>query len=502
MNFSPKKSYLANVIFLKVVLIFPNTRRHSIFYPSIHQPSLGLAYLAAMIKNEHDVLVIDAAAEDLDFKQIFKRIEQFRAELIGISTNVSIAYTACELALRIKIRFPGMILVMGGPWATVEYSFIFRHRIADYVVLGEGEYVFKEFLHRLENDASLDDLKGISFKKQDGTVIANQQTEFIQDLDALPYPAWEYFPSSTKYFTYYRHRPFFPIMITRGCPYGCIHCTKIIHGYKIRKRSIENVIGEMKYLKEKFKAKEFIITDDNFTLDVKYAERILDEIVKARLNVYIAMPNGVRADTLSPKLLAKMKLAGVYSFAIGVESGVQYIVNKIGKNLDLEKVRYAAKLKKKYGFLLRAFFILGLPYDSLDTMKQSIKFAKEIDPEFADFFIATLFPGTEMYDIVENTGVIEKKTSSNSCEGETDTDSISMDFGFYFKPVINFSFAKLKPGDVKTAYNIAVREFYFRPRKILSVIGTIKSIYEIEYILNFFLLAMNNVINGLFFHKP
>ena len=445
-------------------------------------------------------MIIDAAAENLDFKQIFMRIEQFGANIIGVSTNISIAYAACELALRIKLRFSGMKIIMGGPWATVEYNFIFKHRIANYVVLGEGEYIFKELLHRLENDAVLDDFEGIVFKRQDGTVIINKQAEFIQDLDALPYPAWEYFPPSNKYFTYYRHRPFYPIMITRGCPYGCIHCTKNIHGYKLRKRSIENVIGELKYLKEKFNAKEFVIIDDNFTLDVKYAESILDAIIKARLNAYIILPNGVRADTLNPELLTKMKQAGVYSFAIGVESGVQHIVNKIGKKLNLEKVRYVAKLKKNYGFLLRAFFILGLPYDSLDTMRQSIKFAKEIDPDFADFFIATLFPGTEMYDIVKAMGVIEK-TSSGGCNEETGEGTISMDLGFYYKPVINFSFAKLKPGDVKTAYNIAVREFYFRPSKILSIIGTIRTIPEFKYILNFFLVTMINVIKGLFFHK-
>jgi len=462
------------------------------------QPPLGLAYLAAMIKNDHDVMIIDAAVENLDYKQIFQRIEQFKADIIGITTNILLANIASELALRIKLRLGSVKIIFGGPWATVEYKFILKHRIADYVVLGEGEYVFKEFLRRLESNTSLNDLEGLAFKKQDGTIIANQQTDFIQDLDALPYPAWEYFPSSVKYFAHYRHRPFYPMMITRGCPYGCIHCTKIIHGYKLRKRSIENVIGEMKYLKEKFKAKEFDIMDDNFTQDVKYAESMLDAIAKARLNVFIGLPNGVRADTLSPELMIKMKRAGVYSFAIGVESGVQFIVNKIGKKLNLEKVRYAAKLKKKYGFLLRAFFILGLPYDSLDTMKQSIKFAKEIDPDIANFFIATLFPGTEMYSIVKDMGLIEN-IPSTGCKDESDDDTISLEQGFYYKPVIKFSFAKLKPGDVKTAYNIAVREFYFRPKKILSIINTIKSVPELKYILHFSLVAINNIINNLFF---
>jgi len=453
-----------------------------------------------MIKDDHEVLVIDAAAENLKFKQIFDRISKFKPDIIGITANISIAYIACELALRIKLHFHHMKIIMGGPWSTANYSFILKHKIAEYVALGEGEYTLKEFLHRLEQDVPLDDLEGFAFMKSDNVIISNPMTHFIQDLDALPYPAWEYFPPSRKYFTHYRHLPLYPIMVTRGCPYGCIHCTKIIHGYKIRKRSIDNVIGEIKYLKEKFKVNEIIIIDDNFTFDVKFAESILDAIAKTRLNIYFLMPNGIRADTLNPHLLKKMRRAGVYGFAIGVESGVQHIVNKIGKKLDLQKVRYAAKLAKEYGFLLRAFFILGLPYDSLATMRQSVQFAKEINPDFAYFFIATLFPGTAMYDIVRDMGVIEQMPS-DECTDQSGEITVSRDLGFFDKPVINFSFGKLKPGDVKKAYNIAVREFYMRPRKVLSIIGTIKSIPEIKWILQYFLIAMNNIVMSLFQRK-
>jgi anaerobic magnesium-protoporphyrin IX monomethyl ester cyclase len=487
------------VIRLKVVLIFPNTRRHSLFYPSVTHEPLGLALLTAMIKNDHEVMVIDATAENLQFKKIIDRITKFNPDIIGITTNISIAYAACELALRIKLHSHGMRIIMGGPWATANYNFILKHKIGNYVALGEGEYTFKEFLHRLEQNIPIDDLEGFAFLNLEGEIVSNPMKHFIQDLDALPYPAWEYFPPSNKYFNNYRHLPLYPIMVTRGCPYGCIHCTKIIHGYQIRKRSVEHVIGEIKYLKEKFNVKEIIIIDDNFTQDVEYAESILDAIAKARLNIYILMPNGIRADTLNPQLLSKMKRAGVYGFSIGVESGVQHIVNRIGKKLDLQKVRYAAKLAKEFGFLWRAFFILGLPYDSLDTMRQSVQFAKEIDPDFAYFFIAKAFPGSKMYDMAREMGAVEHQTS-DECKESSEEERVSKDPVFFSRPFINFSMGKLKPGDVKKAYNIAVREFYMRPKKILNLIKIIKSIPELKFHLQFFLVAMNNILNG-FLHK-
>jgi radical SAM superfamily enzyme YgiQ (UPF0313 family) len=477
---------------MKVALIFPNTRRKSVFFPSIIQPPLSIAYLAAMVKDSHEVQVIDAAAENLSLQAVFKRLDAFQPGLVGITSNISIAYNACELALKIKLHLRGIKVVIGGPWATSNADYIIKHRIADYVVLGEGEFVFRDLVDRLGKGESPDDLAGLVLRDPSGKLIHNQKREFIQNLDALPYPAWELLPPSEKYFNHYRHLPLYPMIITRGCPYGCIHCTKEVHGYKIRKRSVEHVIGEMKYLVQKFHAKEIIIVDDNFTFDVKYAESLLDAIHDAKLNLWIMLPNGIRADTLSVRLLRKMKRAGVYGFAIGVESGVQSIVNKIGKNLDLNKVRFAAKIAREQGMLLRAFFILGLPYDSLKTMRQTVSFAKEIDPHIAYFYVATLFPGTAMYDIVKDMGRIHERVPG-VLECEDSINDLSVDAGFYYKPISKFSFGKLKPGDVAKAYKIAVREFYMRPRKVLEMISTIKSAPELKWMAHYFIVSLLNI---------
>ncbi|MBD3188767.1 radical SAM protein, partial [Candidatus Bathyarchaeota archaeon] len=362
----------------------------------------------------------------------------------------------------------------------------------------EGEYTFQELVKSLDEGKEISSIDGLVFKDENGTIHARPPNGYIQDLDKIPYPSWEHFPASRNYFNHYRHNPLYPIMATRGCPYGCIHCTKIIHGYKIRKRSPGNIVGELEYLRDKFGAREVIFVDDNLTFDLDFANELLDLIIEREVGIYLLMPNGIRADTLSPPLLKKMRRAGVYGFAIGVESGVQSIVNKIGKKLDLDKVRNTARLAKEYGFLLRAFFQLGLPYDSFETMRQTIRFAKEIDPDFALFFITTLFPGTEMYDIVHDIGTIGCADDNDEARADPNKQGSEVNLGFFYKPVINFTFGKLQPGDVKRAYSIAVREFYMRPRKIMSIISTFHTIPEIKWVVHYFLVSIFNIIGNLF----
>jgi hypothetical protein len=125
-------------------------------------------------------------------------------------------------------------------------------------------------------------------------------------------------------------------------------------------------------------------------------------------------------------------------------------------------------------------------------MKQTAQFAKELDPDFANFFIATLFPGTEMYDIVER-----MVSESPNCPDNVKAELSSVDRGFFLKPVINFTFGNLKPGDVAKAYKYAVRTFYMRPRKILKILGTIKSVTELRWILHYFATSMLSIFSGM-----
>ena len=466
---------------MKVALIFPNINLGRILKVSFHPP-LGLAYLAAVAEQAgHEVLVIDAAALNLNNKELIAKLKAFYPDIIGITTNILLAPRSLELSRLIQRQFHEIKLVLGGPWASAVHEMLLRRKICDYVVVGEGEHSFTELLRTIENEKNPIKIPGIAYLDPKDNSVQLEPSCNISDLDDLPFPAWHLFPSPKQYFFNSRKKIFYPIMTSRGCPYQCNHCTKIIHGNKLRFRSIENVIDEIRYLKDKFSLNELLIIDDNFTINKKRAEKILDEIIKNEFNILIQFSNGLRADTLSLKMVRKLKRAGTYRMAIGVESGNQTVVNKIGKRLELNAVRRAAKIVKQEKIILSAFFMVGHPFDTIKTMNDTINFALEINPDYPHFFKAIAFPGTELYNQVKRDGKFLMSISD-------------IDRGYNIGSA-NFEIFDLKATDVENVFKQAYRKFYLRPRKIFSLLTKIRTFGELRYLLNYGILTIFNLLN-------
>lgn len=466
---------------MRVALIFPNINQGKILKISFHPP-LGLAYLAAVVENaKYEVSVIDAAALNLKNDELITRLKQINPDIIGVTTNILLSMDSLKLSQLLRRHFPDKKLVFGGPWASAVHKTLLKSKICDFVIVGEGEISFIELLRALEKNSFPERNPGVAYLDPADQSIHLEPPCPIEDLDHLPMPAWDLFPSPNHYFFHTRGRNFYPIMTSRGCPYLCNHCTKIIHGNKLRFRSIENVISEIRYLKERFSLDELLIIDDNFTLNKKRAEKICDEIIKEGFDILIQFSNGVRADTLTLKLLKKLKRAGTYKMAIGVESGNQIVVNKIGKRLNLDNVRRAAKLIKKEKIILLAFFMIGHPFDTVESMKDTINFALEIDPDYPHFFKAIAFPGTELYNQVKR-------------EGRFLMSVQDINRGYNIGSA-NFEIYDLKATDVELLFKQAYRRFYLRPQKMLSLLTKIRSFRELRYVLNYGLLTILNLLN-------
>nr|MDO8115588.1 radical SAM protein [Candidatus Sigynarchaeota archaeon] len=332
---------------MKIALVFPNYLESFFIMPaSSHQP-LGLAMVASVLQRAgHEVMVFDAMADKLNMHVLAKRIKQFNPAMIGITTNVSYGWKAVLTGRWLKRALPGATVVFGGPWATTEHDTILKQHAADVVVRGEGELTIVELADAIQRgEKYFASVKGIAFL-QDGNVVVTPSRELITRLDDLPFPDWKLFPKSTKYNIGFKGERHFPVMTSRGCPFDCINCSKFVHGYAIRNRSIDNVIAEIKYLKAEFNANEVVFIDDAFNFDIERVEALCDEIMKLEFKVHIRCPS-IRADRVTPRVAWKMKLAGVYDAAIGIESGNQAIVNMIGKKLDLSLVKRAIRIFKK-----------------------------------------------------------------------------------------------------------------------------------------------------------
>lgn len=455
-------------------LVFPNLFSKNFLVNDVQvHPPLGLAYIASTLREAGaEVVVIDAAAERLDMKNVLNRVSLFSPDLVGITTNISLAEAAVRTARTLRTAFPSMTLVMGGPWAAVERKRLIQNDVVDVVVVGEGERTMVDLARVLKESSELSSVEGIAYKDPRGEVRENHRRDVIKNLNTIPFPAWDLFPPNRKYNFVHRRSPFYPIMTSRGCPFDCIHCTKIIQGYSYRARDVENVIEEIRYLVRRFNAREILIVDDCFNLDPKRAEAIFDAILREGFDLAINFSNGIRADRFNTRLASKFKNAGVYTVSFGIESGNQDIVKKIGKKLDLKEVVKSVRLARKHGILTKGFFIIGHPFDTYDTMMESASFARLLDLDLPHFFKSIPFPGTKMHEMIREHGKMRR------VEGGKRTEY----YRAYTVKTANFDIWDLKAEDIERAFVNSYRMFYLRPLKLLRIIVKLKSFSELAWL--------------------
>ena len=285
----------------------------------------------------------------------------------------------------------------------------------DFVVIGEGELVVKKLLGSLSNGKDdLNEIDGLGYKKN-GEIFINPKTSYIEDLDSIPFPAIHlmnlehYFGLEMSHGK--RHfKRFYPIITSRGCPAKCTFCTAHrVWGRRYRYRSPENVIAEMKLIKDKYGIEELLIEDDNFTANPKRAENICDLMIENEFNFKWDTPNGVAAFALNDTLLRKMQDAGCYKINIAVESGNQKTLdNIIKKPMKLQKVESVVNICRTIGMDFGIFLIMGMPGDSLDAMWDNYRFAKKIKVFDPFISVATPYPGSEIYETCKDKGYLSE----------------------------------------------------------------------------------------------
>ncbi len=440
---------------VKILLFFPNFNLYETFGLLPHQPSLALGYLAASLERAgicYDVL--DACAENLTHKRIIEEISRVQPEFIGITSNIAMIYAATVQARLIRTKFPHIKIIMGGPWACTEYRSILTKNLADVVVVGEGEHTLLDILNMPDwCDTALEKIKGIAFRSQKGVTLT-QPRELCMDLDQLGHPQWEKFPRH-KYNIIHRVTPFFPVMLSRGCPYDCINCTKIVTGYTVRRRSMHSIIQELKYLKRQFNCREIIVADDDFNVNLNWAKQVLLTIIRYQryFHFKVHLMSGIRADNVDEEFADLARQAGVYKTGMGLESGSQKVVDFLQKNLNLAKVPRTIEILHSRGIFINGYFMLGIPIETPNSLIYTVDYADRIGIDLAYFLKLLVIPGTKLYDYV--------RTNSKSFNDHLNTQAIN----FHSTPLM-FETEKLKPKDVAKAYRYALIRFYLNPRKI------------------------------------
>lgn len=436
------------------------------------EPPLGLAYLSAVLEERgFECTILDANVLRIKNEKVLKEIGNRNPELVGISMNIVTASAGVELTRMLKEEYPNIPVIFGGPYPTALPTELLRKTPAEAVVVGEGEATVLEVAEKLKRgDNPFAGVNGLFYKETEEKIVSNPPRPLIEDLNTLPFPAYHLLPDLNVYKSRARATPVASILTSRGCPYGCVYCNKNIFGRKFRARSPENVLKEIDLLVKNYGVKQIDILDDNFTLDRERTDRILDLILERGYDLKINCQNGVRADRMDLALIKKMKKAGVFKIGIGVESGDERVSKIIKKHLDLDKAIEATRWAKEEGIIVYGNFMLGLPGDDRESMVKTIEFSKRMDPHIANYTVTVPLPGTEFFEMVEREGRFLEDTTSG------------ISSGFYGSKVY-YEMGSVKAVDVKEMFERAYREFYFRPRKLLEILLSIKSLSELQWTL-------------------
>lgn len=441
-------------------------------------PPLGLAYIAACLRREGvDVEILDPSFEGREFAE--KRIKEADYDILGFSCFTMNYNVSKELAAMAKTCNKNVLTVFGGPHPSIMPEKTIEDKEVDVVCLGEGEISFVELVNALENKLPLEKVDGIWFKRGK-KIVKNPVRKRICDLDALPFPARDLLPME-KYLDAKIGRgawavkaPSTTMIVGRGCPFDCTYCsTKLIFGKSVRFRSPKNVADEIELLIKDYGVRGIAFVDDTFTISRAVVEGLCSKLVKRKLGIEWACHT--RIDTLSPELLKKMREAGCTYITLGVESGNQDVLDKfVKKGIKLKNVEKVFRWTKEAGIISGAYFILGIPGETKENMRETIEFAKKINPDVVNFNVVRPLPKTEMYELAEKFGRLNVKSWD--------------DFNFDAKPI--FESDEWSSEYVEKMCEEAYRSFYFRPSFMLKQLVSIRNMDGVRKIYNGFLMIL------------
>ena len=446
---------------MKILLIRPPFAVEKFYFPRPINESLGLESLEAYLSPHHEIKTIDSIAEGwnkywqlpeypeiifqgLQPEQLLKKINAFQPEIIGITwlfstQNASVALIAGS----IKKHFPDLPIIAGGPYPSADPIHILQNNTAiDMVVYGEGEITLKEILDK--KMTQLETIKGLAFRNK-GTTAVNPPRPLIAELDQLPIPSRQpaFHQNYSKIFLYQsvyerlkklglpeqihrtlssrisslpllstifyrlhnaRNPAFLPtadIATSRGCPNHCTFCAiHNIWGHSWRMRSAENVLAEIDMLVKTFKVRHINFQDDNFNVLKERIIAICRGIIDNKYPLTILAPSGAFVPTLDEEVLTWLKKAGLSSIRLSIESGNQDILSRvIKKNIKLSKVKQIVDACHKLHIYTEGAFIFGIPGETIQTMQDSLNFARQTGFDRIIKFIFQPYPQTELYDL-------------------------------------------------------------------------------------------------------
>jgi len=419
---------------------WPATREiESYWYP------VWLAYPAGMVEGAK---LLDAPPHHVSAEQTVELAKQF--EFLVLYTSTPGFPGDIRLAQRIKDANPQIKIAFVGPHVTVLPEQTLRDGSAiDFIVRKEFDYATKEFAE----GKPLDQILGVSYRKN-GSIAHNADRPQLQDLDALPHvtDVYQRDLDVRRYTVPFLLHPYVSLYTTRGCPAQCTFCLwpQTTSGHAWRKRSSDDVAREMAKAKEYWPyVKEFFFDDDTFNIQKARTIELCEKLKPLKLTWSCTSRVTTDYDTLKA-----MKDAGCRLMIVGYESGDQQILKNIKKGATLERARQFTKDAHKLGLVVHGDFILGLPGETRETIKNTIAFAKELDVETIQVSVAHAYPGTELYDFAIKNNFLVKGSM--------------VDEGGH--QLAHIEYPGLPADEILQSVHRFYDEYYFRPKAVVRIL--------------------------------
>jgi radical SAM superfamily enzyme YgiQ (UPF0313 family) len=428
----------------------------TLYYP------MWLSYAVGYLeKKGHDVLLIDAPAAGIDRNAVAEKTVSFKPDMIVIATSTPSIYNDIDVGADLKAKVGNCFVVLVGVHVSaLPLESLALNNTIDAVAFGEFDETLLELAEKLPQGRSDDVLKsitGLAFRAADGTCVKNGPRPFIEDLDVFPPVAAVYKKhlDTKPYFYGHSLHPLIVIMTGRGCPFHCTYCVvpQVLQGHRYRQRSIAGIVEEFRFIRDNFpEVKEIMIEDDTLTANRKRCVELSKALIAEKLTTIPWSANS-RAD-VDYETMRLMHTAGCRLFCVGFESGNQQILDNIRKGTKIDIIQRFVKDAKRAGIMIHGCFMVGNRGETRTTLEETLRFAKKLNPDTAQFFPIMVYPGTSDYAYYQEKGWI---VSENFREWITPK-------GLHSSTMSN---PELPYDELVRFCDRARREFYLRPRYLL-----------------------------------
>jgi radical SAM superfamily enzyme YgiQ (UPF0313 family) len=369
-----------------------------------------LAYATALLKkNGITTRLVDAIAERISDDEFLTRVRDFAPDLVFYEISSASLTVDLKVIAATRAMLPSAKIVVAGPhFAISEPAFLDKHPGIDFALFGEYEFNLLALVNGLKSGGDIAKVPGLIFRDASGVAVKSAEVFMQKDLDAFPWPAREDLPMMN----YWDNpggipTPSLQLLASRGCPFQCIFCTwpqLMYGGNTYRVRSPKDVVDEIEHCVKTYGFKSFYFDDDTFNVGKPRILALAKEIKDRGLNLPWAIM--ARADQMDREMLVALREAGLAGLKYGVESGSQDLLKSACKGLDLEKVKETVRITRELGIRYHLTFMIGLPGETWDTVKETIALMKELDPDSMQLSIATPFPGSRFHKLLEEKGFL------------------------------------------------------------------------------------------------